>query len=82
MTEGEFYNYVQYKYSKIVKQHIGQVYDEAITMTELNNAVQELQNNKAAGSDGLTGEFDEVSWNDISHLVLKNVYAAFNIGVF
>ena len=35
-------------------------------MTELETAVQELQNNKAQGPDGLPGEFHKIFWNDIS----------------
>ena len=56
------------------------VCDGFITMTELEKAVQELQNNKAPGPDGLPGEFYKIFSNDISDLLLNSFHDAFNNG--
>ena len=42
-----------------------------ISMKELEESVQALQNNKTPGPDGLPGEFYKVFWADISNLLLN-----------
>ena len=80
MTEGECNNYLDNVNIPKLSNSTKEVCDGVITMTELEKAVQELQNNKVPGPDGLPGEFYKIFWNDISDLLLNSFHDAFNNG--
>ena len=63
MTEGECNNYLDSVNIPKLSNSTKKVCDGVITMAELEKAVQELQNNKAPGPDGLPAEFYKIFWN-------------------
>ena len=80
MTEGECNNYLDNVNIPKLSNSTKEVCDGVITMTEVEKAVQELQNNKSPGPGGLPGEFYKIFWNDISDLLLNSFHDAFNNG--
>ena len=80
MTESECNNNLDNVNIPRLSNGTNEVCDGVITMTELEKAVQELQNNKALGPDGLPGEFYKIFWNHISDLLLNSFQDAFNNG--
>jgi len=54
--------------------------EEPLTETEIWVALQESENNKSPGTDGLSVDFYKVFWKKIKHLLLRSYNEAFNEG--